>query len=256
MLRLPDGALLVINDRGPEVYRVKFLAGKPEADLELETGCFPQGPTTTALRSKPRRFDAEGLAHDPDGRFYLCDESDRWVMRWDPASRRVERLAIDWSPVTRYFSADRNACWEGIAFGAGRLYLANERDAGRIVVVDPDRLTVVDEFEVRTPTGRFWDDHYSDLSWFDGALYVLLREARSILRVDPATHRVVAAYDYQSVEDAPAHAYVRLLPLVGVMEGLAVETNAFWLVTDNNDQPRVAARADRRPTLFRCVPAD
>ena len=43
------------------------------------------------------------MARDDDGRLYLCDERDRWIVRGDPRSGQVERLSIDWRPVKRYF---------------------------------------------------------------------------------------------------------------------------------------------------------
>src|SRR5262249_27451684 len=151
----------------------------------------------------------------------------------DPGRRQVERLAIDWAPVKRYFDTfDRNASFEGIAVAQGRVYLANERQLGRIIVVDLASLRVVDDFVVRPEGSTARDTHYSDLSWFDGLLYVLLRESRCILAVSPATHKVQAEYSFKEMERAPEVLYHSLYP-AGQMEGLAVEQDYFWLVTDN-----------------------
>jgi hypothetical protein len=40
------------------------------------------------------------------------------------------------------------------------------------------------------------------------------------------------------------------------MEGLAVDENQFWLVTDNNGLGRERYPLDTRPTLFRCPRPD
>lgn len=40
------------------------------------------------------------------------------------------------------------------------------------------------------------------------------------------------------------------------MEGLAVNRDFIWLVTDNNGLGRVRHREDLRPTLFQCPRPD
>jgi hypothetical protein len=40
------------------------------------------------------------------------------------------------------------------------------------------------------------------------------------------------------------------------MEGLAVDKNYFWLVTDNNGWVRKKFPDDSRPTLFKCARPD
>ena len=77
----------------------------------------------------------------------------------------------------------------------------------------------------------------------------------SISAVSSATREVVAEYDYRAVEDAPEHLYRKEYP-TGVMEGLAVDENNFWLVTDNNGLGRESEPSDRRPTLLRCPRPD
>ena len=99
----------------------------------------------------------------------------------------------------------------------------------------------------------WYDAHYSDLCWFDGALYALMREDHVILKINPATHFVLAEYDFAEMEDDPDAAYYKVVPLVtGVMEGLAVDKRYFWLCTDNNGLSRKHHPGDTRPTLFRC----
>jgi hypothetical protein len=226
----------------------------------MRTDCFTDtqlAPLRAGRTGRAARFDIEGLAIDPEGRLYLCDESRRWILRCDPRQDRVERLTIDWTPVQPFFAdPGANAAFEGIAVGDGRLYLANERAQARLIVVDLATLRVVDHFVVRPAAGTLWEPHYSDLCWFAGRLYVLLREARCVLAIDARSHRVTAEYDYRALEADPEHDYIRALPFAGLMEGLAVDDTHLWLVTDNNDRPRVRDLADRRPTLFRCPRPD
>jgi hypothetical protein len=117
-------------------------------------------------------------------------------------------------------------------------------------------LKVTDDYVV--PASRslwFWDTHYSDLCWFDGALFALLREDHVILKIDPVTKLVLAEYNFRQMENDPETVYHKEYP-IGVMEGLAVDKDYFWLCTDNNGLARKHHPDDRRPTLFRCPRPD
>ena len=252
-----NGELLTVNDRALAVYRIHFLPGASAADLVKLPDCFTPAQVAAFAGERTDRYDIEGVTEDTLQRIYLCDEADRWVLRFDPRLHTVERLQIDWAPVQKYFNpADRNASFEGIAVGDGTLYVANERERGRIIVVDLVTLKVVGDFEVRSSVVSLWGPHYSDLCWFRGELYVLMREDHRILRVNPHSHQVLAEYDFSKVESAPENKYRKLYWFAGVMEGLAVDENNFWLVTDNNGLGRESDPNDRRPTLFRCPRPD
>ena len=252
-----NGDLLTVNDRGPSVYRVQFPLGASAADLARLPDCFTPAQLAALAGAKSDRYDIEGITGDGRQRIYLCEEANRWILRFDPRSHTVERLKIDWKPVEKYFNpVDRNASFEGIAIGDGRLYVANERERGRIIVVDLATLKVVDDFEVRSSVASLWGPHYSDLSWFHGSLYVLMREDHVVLRVNPDSHQVMAEYDFSGVESAPENKYRKSYWFVGVMEGLAVDENNFWLLTDNNGLGRERYPRDTRPTLFRCARPD
>jgi len=253
----PQGELLAVSDREPSVYRIQIPPDGDASELDKLPNCFTAAQLAQFAPEKIDRYDCEGITVDERGRVYLCEEENRWILRWDPMTRQVERLNIDWTPVQKYFSkTDRNASFEGIAIGGAKLYVANEREQGRIVVVDLKTLNVVDDFAVRSSVFAPWGPHYSDLCWFRGELYVLMREDHVILRVDPHSHRVLAEYDFRAMETAPENKYRLVLPFVGVMEGLAVDDHDFWLVTDNNGLGRVRHPDDPRPTLFRCPRPD
>jgi hypothetical protein len=249
LLLTPSGDLLTVNDLGPTLYRIQMLPDGASADVVPLPNCFTEAQLAPFAPEKFGRYDCEGIAQDPEGRLYICEEANRWILRCDPKAGLVERLAIDWSSVRNYFSTDRNASFEGIAIGKGKLYVANERSAPVIIVVDLARLKVIDHFEVYPQRFSLFGTHYSDLSWYDGKLFVLCRQHRVVLEVDPKTHAVLAEFDYRAMEDRLN--YRKQLP-VGIMEGLAVERDFFWLVTDNNGLPRANAPDDRRPTLLKC----
>lgn len=251
LLRIGTNQLLTINDRGPSLYEVILHAGGGEADLQRLPGVFEPVQLEAWAAEKTGRYDSEGIARDDSGRLYICEEADRWILRCDPKRGRVERLGIDWSPVRRYFSSDRNASFEGIAIGGKRMYVANERQTGRIIEVDLATLKVTGSFSVGASGRQARDVHYSDLSWHGGRLFALLRESHCVLEIDPETHRVEAEYSFAGME-LERHAMYRTFLPVGLMEGLAVDDDWIWLVTDNNGLPRAANFRDIRPTLFRC----
>jgi hypothetical protein len=112
---------------------------------------------------------------------------------------------------------------------------------------------VVDDFVARPAGSRGEDVHYSDLCFFDGALYALLRDAKLILKIDPQSRRILAEYDYFAVEQKEA--YLSWLAY-GSMEGLAVDRDCFWLVTDNNGLGKLRNFREKRPTLLRCPRPD
>ncbi len=253
LLIATNGDLLTLSDQSPGIYRIAFQTNSSSADLIRLPHCFTPKQLEPFAGEKIDRYDCEGLAGDSQGRLYVSEEANRWILRFDPATRKIERLDIDFSPVQKYFDpTDRNASFEGIAVHGRTLYVANERKKGRIITVNLDTLKVIDDFCPRPSNQPLFDVHFSDLSWHNGFLYALLREAWVILKLDPATHAVLAEYNYQSMENDPAFAYHKRYFFVGVMEGLAVDDHYFWLVTDNNGLGRISAPGDRRPTLFKC----
>ncbi len=247
---MPDGTILTVgNTHGPTPYRIDFLPGGLEAKLVPLTNYFATNAVIAALGANHHTLDCEGLALDDHGRLYECEERERLILRSDNAGH-VERLPIDWTPVKGYFSSvDPNASFEGIAIGGGRLYVANERSSPVIITVDLDTLKVKRDFVIQPSKSSWLGLHYSDLCWFDHHLWILCRQHYVVLEVDPSSRRVLAEYDYREIEERLS--YVTGLPL-GIMEGLAVDRDFIWLVTDNNGDVRKGARKDRRPTLIKC----
>lgn len=254
LARLPGGDFLTVNDQFPAVYRLQFppAGGTNAVDLEPLPGLFTPEQLARVSGGGRLRLDCEGLAVDARGRLYIAEESRRLVLRWDPETSRLERLEIDWSPVRSYFDpTELNASFEGVAVGRDRLYVANERQEGRILVVNLATLRVVDDFAVAPEGSSPKDARYSDLCWEGDSLWVLLRDARKVLKVDPDRKRVLAEFDYAAMETASATAY-GMIYAPGFMEGLMVDGEHLWLLVDNNGFRRRARAGDTRPTLFRC----
>jgi uncharacterized protein YjiK len=248
-LLLRNGQLLTLSDRGPELFEI--VPGTNHSAELRSTPFFPSSAVAKAARVSMARFDCEGIAADPEGNLYICEESQRRIYRSSPDGSIVELPLIDWTSVKNYFRGGINASFEGVAVGRGKLYVANEREAARIIVVDLPSLTVEDSFFVDSAGFALGGPHYSDLCFFDGKLFVLDRNHRCILEVDPSTKKVTAEYSFGTMELQEDFAYFTDYP-TGTMEGLAVDTDFFWLVTDNNGRGRIKDRDDFRPTLFRC----
>jgi hypothetical protein len=251
LLRLPDGTLLTVNDKKAGLYRINLPAQGDSAALVAMPDLFNAPALDLASGQPARSYDLEGLARDPQGRLYVCAEGSRRVFRHDPTRGTTELLPLDWGPVRRWFSRDGNASWEGIAAGGGKLYLANERSVGRIVVIDLESLRVTGSFSVSPPETPARDTHYSDLCWADDRLWVLCRESHCVLKVDPVRERVEASFSYASIEKDPKYGYLNPLPY-GFVEGLSVHDGEVWLVVDNNGIGRMADPKDVRPSLWRC----
>jgi uncharacterized protein YjiK len=253
LLRTRAGDLLTLSDSGPTLYRIELPSSPSPARVVALTNLFTREELAPFVAEKIGRYDCEGIAEDDAGRLYICEEANRWILRYDPKGKYVERLSIDWSPVTNYFSIDRNASFEGIAIGSNKLYVANERLMPRIIVVDLRTLKIIEDFVVNPRTVSLLGLHYSDLCWFDAKLYVLCRQHYVVLEVEPETHRVLAEFDYKSLEDRLG--YRKDLP-VGFMEGLSVDRDNIWLAIDNNGYARKRDPNDIRPVLLKCPRPD
>lgn len=255
LLRLPDQSWLVANDKQAPVFQLG-LASDETGTLAAAPAFFPLEGLRSASGDPKFLPDLEGLARDDQGRLYLCTEKQRWIFRTPARGGPVERLDIDWRPVRRWLStSDSNASWEGIAVGGSRLYLANERSIGRIIVVDLGTLRVIDDFQAQPVGSKALDVHYSDLCWHEGSLWMLCRANQVILRVDPVTRRTLAQFNYGPIERAPANAYS--VPFgIGMAEGLWVDDTHLWVLIDNNGFARRADSKDTRPLLFRCPRPD
>jgi len=255
LVRLPDGRLLTVNDKETGLFEIRFPESGNEAGLVPYSGLPPAlfEPLTPG-RDLP--WDIEGIGIDSTGALYLGEEHLRWILRQPAPGKPLERLSIDWAPVSRWFSkTDRNASFEGVAVGDRFLYVANERDTGRILEIDRKTLKVVGDFQPRPPGASGDDIHYTDLCWFDGELWALCREHRRVLCIDPKTRAVRLCFSYFPIEMDPKYAYQHLLPY-GFFEGLSVDAENVWLLIDNNGYPRKSNPQDARPLLLRCPRPD
>src|SRR5207244_2685180 len=81
LLLTTNGDLLTINDRALALYRVQFLEKTNAADLIKMPGCFTSSQLAPFQKEKLGRYDCEGIAQDAQGRLYVCEEANRWILR-------------------------------------------------------------------------------------------------------------------------------------------------------------------------------
>ena len=248
-LAFRGGKLITVNDRDGVLYELELQTNSVAALKRLDL--FPRPVLARVTPKKATRFDFEGIAVDAAGNIYVSEESQRLVFKSSPDGKHVDALAFDWSPVERFISNDINASLEGIAVLGDRLFLANERSAPRIFVIDLPSRKIIDSFAVDSLGFAFGGAHYSDLSVFEGHLFILDRNHRCIFEVDPISKRVLAEYSFAQMELTEDVAYFSDYP-TGAMEGLAIDRDYFWLLTDNNGKARFKHPKDNRPTLFQC----
>jgi hypothetical protein len=242
------GKLLTINDRDGGVYEIT--TGTKSVGEVKRTDLFSRRELTKVSPKRSPRYDCEGLATDNLGNLYLSEESQRLAYRL-AQDGKLEPIVVDWSPVQKFFGGDVNASFEGIAVAGDRMYLANERSAPRIIVVDLKERKVLDSFFVDSYGFAFGGPHYTDLAFAEGRLFILNRNHRCIFEIEPETKRVLAEYSFAQVELDKTVAYFTDYP-TGTMEGLTLDRDYFWMITDNNGKGRIVDARDSRPTLFRC----
>jgi hypothetical protein len=244
-----NGALITVNDRDGVFYELALQTNSLAQLKKLDL--FPKARLSQIAPKKAARLDFEGISKDSHGDIYVSEETQRLVFKSSPDGKTIDSLTFDWSPVKKFISGDLNASLEGIAIAGDLLYLANERSSPRIIVIDLPSRKIIDSFFVDSEGFAFGGPHYSDLAFFDEHLFILNRNNRAILEVDPRIKRVLAEYSFAEVELAEDFAYRSDYP-TGAMEGLAIDSEHFWLLTDNNGKARFKHPQDTRPTLFRC----
>jgi len=209
--------------------------------------------------SKSNRFDFEGIEY-LNGLFYAIDERDRKVFTIDK-SGNLKAVNID---VNAYLKANKlkndvtNSGLEGMTIDKTKneIFLLKERQESVIMVADLNTNKIVRHFKINLP-GKV-EPAITDASFFNGNLYVLVRSHRLILKMNPQDGTILATYDYRKYEEDSKNVYVKIPSIgsgndpdgYGVMEGLAVNQNSFFVATDNNMLPLKSNLLDNYPRIF------
>jgi len=258
-----DGSgFYVISDTSTqnEIYQLNLDHDKNEASLKAHAS-FPRPWLKSYLKRNAGqgRFDLEGITWCQGG-FYLAEESTRSILSLNLKGMAEEHpLGFDkfhakkgkMSP----FSGVRNAGLEAIACdeNKGLLYVFNERQFRMGYVYSLKEKKLLEQFDF--PSGNtlprfeksFWI--YPDFAGADfhgGKLYVLVRNQRLILEVDPESYAVLRRLSFARHTE---HLYQKNDPF-GLAEGLVVRRDKFYIVLDNNGHPRRNNQNDIRPVLL------
>jgi hypothetical protein len=247
-LALREGRLLTVSDKHDDgVFEI--VPGDSSARL-LPFVRFAAPP------DEPLPLDFEGLAVDRDGALLLASEMRFRVLRVE-VSGSAQWITPHLETVGHrigLFQKD-NACLEGVArLPNGRLLVAAEREPrGLIELGDapdvsrsfawamPDSLYPV-------PKGRKPD--FADLTVADGQVYALERNSHLVVRLARTDEgwEEREAWSYAAAENDPRFIYREAT--YGLAEGIAIDRDHVFLVTDNNRLGRAADPGDRRPLLF------
>jgi hypothetical protein len=204
----------------------------------------------------PPTLDLEGITLGSDQALLLASETHFRVLRVEPsgnASWMTPSLEAVGHGAGLF--QKRNANLEGILrLSDGRLLLAAEREPRGLVELPANaevsgaRAWSMPESKYPVPAGRNAD--FADLASADGDIYALERSSHLIVRLERTENRWEEreAWSYARTENDPRFAYGD--SRYGVAEGLAIDRDHVFLVTDNNRLARAGDPNDRRPQLF------
>lgn len=208
---------------------------------------------------KKNKFDFEGLAFHK-GSFYAPDERDRKVFKLDRDGSLTD-LNID---INGYMKNNgirnnvENSGLEGLTIDSvnERMYLMKERQESAVLVIDMKTNKVINHFKVLLPGNV--EPSLTDASFYNGALYVLSRSHRQVIKMNPDNGNILSIYDYRKFEEDPKNVYVKIPTFgsgndpdgYGVMEGLAVTKDGIYIATDNNMLPLKRNMLNNKPQLF------
>lgn len=251
------GNIYTVSDKlSTGIYRIWQNGDKYQANEDINTN------NTQILKlrlKKKNRFDFEGLEYF-NGLFYVADERDRKVFTIDK-SGNIKDLEID---INGYMNSNNignkesNSGLEGLTIDPNKkkMYLMKERQESAILVVDMNTNKIEKHFRISIPGNV--EPALTDASFYNGFLYVLVRSHRQILKVNPENGEVISIYDYRKYEEDPQYVY-RKIPQwfgsadedgYGVMEGLLVTKDSFYVASDNNMIPSQSGLFQNKPIMF------
>jgi hypothetical protein len=266
--------LWTVSDRDDDqIYRLETGAGVWRAEaVGIGVPPVPESGLPWGLRSRAwvssfvrgGDLDFEGITCDSVGNRYVVSESDAAVLQipptgptfWLKISPLMVREARASGMLLRF-----NSLFEGLAINpqGDQLWLAAERESRGLLLVKRKQ-TVWDcdggcvllsegakEMQpAQFPSARPMPRDFADLSWFDGKLFTLERNAYQICRRDAVTAKVERCWSFADEALQENRRYPQDFALT---EALIVDAEGAWIGIDNN----TGARADGevRPIVWR-----
>jgi uncharacterized protein YjiK len=249
-LLLRGDRILTVSDKHDDAV-FEIVRGETNATLRTFVSLSPrmEGP-----------LDFEGITADEDSALLLASEAHNRVLRVESTGRASWVTApLETIGGSVGLLRERNAGLEGITrLPNGRLLLAAERGPrgllelqgkGNAGETSPEaRAWAMPSSIYPIPAGRQSD--FSDLTTTGGDVYVLERNSHLVVRLERTAERWEEreAWSYARTENDARFSYRD--SRYGVGEGLAIDRDHVYIVTDNNRLPRTADADDRRPQLF------
>lgn len=253
------GDLYTVTDKlHHSLYKVDL--SNSSKGYSLTEDIKPKGTQLLKLRLKKKnKFDFEGLEFHK-GDFYAADERDRKVFKIDRSGNLTDlKLDLNGYMKSQGIKNDvENSGFEGLTIDSDNdmMYIMKERQESMVLVVDMKTNSVIRHFKILLP-GTV-EPTLTDASFYNGSLYVLIRSHRQVIKVNPSNGAILSVYDYRKAEEDPKYVYKKIPDLepgndpdgYGVMEGLAVTKDSFYIATDNNMLPLKRNLLNNKPQLF------
>lgn len=266
--------LWTVSDRDDDqIYRLDTRQATWQAEtVRIDVPELPETGLPWGLRSRNWAasfvrggdLDFEGISCDSAGNRYIVSEGHAAVLQlpvngpanWLKISPIVVREARAKGMLQKF-----NAIFEGLAINpAGdQMWLAAERQSRGLLLIkrqqtvwDCDgRCVLLSEGgkemqPAQFPNAKAVDRDFSDLSFFNGKLFTLERNAFQICRRDPLTAKVERCWSYAAELLQENRRYPQDY---GLEEALIVDADGAWIGVDNNFGPR--ADGENRPIVWR-----
>lgn len=209
-------------------------------------------------------LDFEGITCDSAGNRYLVSEAHAAVLQVPPVGPtswlKISPLLVREARASGLL-LHFNSLFEGLAINpAGdTLWLAAERERRGLLLIKRQQ-TVWDcdggcvllseaGLEMQPPqfpNARAASRDFADLSWFNGKLFTLERNAFEICRRDAVTAKVERCWSFAEDALQPQRLYK---DPYGLTEALVVDAEGAWIGIDNNNRAR--ADGESRPMVYR-----
>ncbi len=204
-----------------------------------------------------KKLDFEGITCDKQGNFYIASEMAIRILKVSAAKDTVKWITPDLRPfgMAAGLFQRRNAYIEGITYTElGKFILCAEREPRGIIEVntlaDPISVFAYQMDQTKFQKKENVGADFTGLDYDYHELYALGRNSFTIctLKFDGTTYREIKGWSFRSTEVSDNFKYKNMK--YGRAEGLAVDSNYFYVILDNNNDPKFNNPDDRRPLLF------
>ncbi|MCB1583338.1 MAG: SdiA-regulated domain-containing protein [Xanthomonadales bacterium] len=252
-LTFKDGQLFTVCDDNNQIFRLEF------TDSAEMNAVIQQNLDLSQLAAM--NLDMEGITVAEDEFFVVSEVHHKLVrvngdqLKWVPDLGSVYRSAYEQGLFQLY-----NAGLEAATYlGKHTFLLAVERQPRGLIEVKFN-----DDFsKIIQQTNQMFDDSthplessrkpdLTGLYVFEGRIFALHRNAyviHELIKNEQGQYQEGQSWSYEHIVKHPDYAYQDMM--FGHAEGLAVDDTYFYLVLDNNGNPRLKNPNDNRPLLIR-----